>query len=213
MHEMRRVGLEPKLDTYKSLISAFGKLQMVEQAEELFEGLLSKECKLDRSFYHIMMKMFRNSGNHSKAEKLLGVMKEAGVEPTIATMHLLMVSYSGSGQPEEAEKVLDNLKVEGLPLSTLPYSSVIDAYLKNGDHNVAIQKLMEMKKDGLDPDHRIWTCFVRAASLSQHTSEAIVLLKALRDTGFDLPIRYEYSMYFAFLSFFFFWISFMWMYS
>ncbi|KAL6320190.1 hypothetical protein AAG906_004699 [Vitis piasezkii] len=184
-----RVGLEPKLDTYKSLISAFGKLQMVEQAEELFEGLLSKECKLDRSFYHIMMKMFRNSGNHSKAEKLLGVMKKAGVEPTIATMHLLMVSYSGSGQPEEAEKVLDNLKVEGLPLSTLPYSSVIDAYLKNGDHNVAIQKLMEMKKDGLEPDHRIWTCFVRAASLSQHTSEAIVLLKALRDTGFDLPIR------------------------
>ena len=54
---------------------------------------------------------------------------------------------------------------------------------------------MEMKKDGLEPDHRIWTCFVRAASLSQCTSEAIVFLKALQDTGFSLPIRYGFSIF------------------
>jgi len=47
-----------------------------------------------------------------------------------------------------------------------------------------------MKKEGLEPDHRIWTCFIRAASLSRRTSEAIVLLNALRDAGFDLPIRW-----------------------
>ncbi|RVW41760.1 Pentatricopeptide repeat-containing protein, chloroplastic [Vitis vinifera] len=175
--------LFPTMHLYRIMIGLLAKGKRVRDVE----AMVSEMEVADSSptfLYGIL-----NSGNHSKAEKLLGVMKEAGVEPTIATMHLLMVSYSGSGQPEEAEKVLDNLKVEGLPLSTLPYSSVIDAYLKNGDHNVAIQKLMEMKKDGLEPDHRIWTCFVRAASLSQHTSEAIVLLKALRDTGFDLPIR------------------------
>ncbi|XP_021281736.1 pentatricopeptide repeat-containing protein At3g18110, chloroplastic [Herrania umbratica] len=189
MYEMRKVGLEPKLDTYKSLISAFGKQQLLEQAEELFNELHSKGYKLDRSFYHTMMKIFRNSGNHSKAESLLSMMKEAGVEPTIATMHLLMVSYGSSGQPQEAEKVLTSLKESGLNLTTLPYSSVINAYLRNGDYNVGIQKLMEMKKEGLEVDHRIWTCFIRAASLSKHTSEAIILLNALGDAGFDLPIR------------------------
>ncbi|XP_061994430.1 pentatricopeptide repeat-containing protein At3g18110, chloroplastic [Rosa rugosa] len=189
MHEMRRQGLEPKLNTYKSLISAFGKQKLLDQAEELFEELRSNGCKLDRSFYHTMMKLYRNSGNHAKAEMLLSVMKEAGIEPNFATMHLLMVSYGSSGQPQEAEKVLDNLKVTGLDLDTLPYSSVIDAYLRNGDYNTGIQKLNEMKKGGLEPDHRIWTCFIRAASLSQQTSEAFVLLNALRDAGFDLPIR------------------------
>ncbi|KAK9192786.1 hypothetical protein WN944_003479 [Citrus x changshan-huyou] len=189
MHEMRKLGLEPKLDTYKSLISAFGKQQQLEQAEELFEELRSKRCKLDRSFYHTMMKIYRNSGYHSKSENLLNMMKESGVEPTIATMHLLMVSYSSSGQPQEAEKVLSNLKGTSLNLSTLPYSSVIDAYLRNGDSAVGIQKLIEMKEEGIEPDHRIWTCFVRAASLSQHSSEAIILLNAIRDAGFDLPIR------------------------
>ncbi|KAG6698933.1 hypothetical protein I3842_08G044700 [Carya illinoinensis] len=189
MHEMRRLGLEPKLDTYKSMIAAFGKQQQLEQAEELFEELRSNGCKLDRSFYHIMMKMYRNSGKHSKAEKLLSIMKEAGVEPTIATMHLLMVSYGSSGQPHEAEKVLDNLKAMGLSLDTLPYSSVIDAYVKNGDYNAGIQKLMEMKEASVEPDHRIWTCFIRAASLCECTSEVLVLLNALRDAGFDLPIR------------------------
>ncbi|XP_050235974.1 pentatricopeptide repeat-containing protein At3g18110, chloroplastic [Mercurialis annua] len=189
MHEMRRIGLEPNLDTYKSLIAAFGKQQLVVQAEELFEELLTNGSKLDRSFYHIMIKIYRDSKNHSKAENILTMMKDAGVEPTIATMHLLMVSYSSCGQPQEAEKVLSNLKETGLSLSTLPYSSVIDAYLRNKDYNVGIQKLVEMKREGLEPDHRIWTCFIRAASFSEQTHEAILLLKALQDSGFDLPLR------------------------
>ncbi|XP_057479223.1 pentatricopeptide repeat-containing protein At3g18110, chloroplastic isoform X1 [Actinidia eriantha] len=188
MHEMRSLGLDPKRDTYKSLIAAFGKQQMVQQAEELFEGLRSEGYKLDRSFYHMMMKIFRSSGDHSKAEKLLTMMKEAGVEPNIATMHLLMISYGSSGHPAEAEEVLDNLKLTGANL-TLPYSSVIDAYLKNGDYNIGIQKLQEMKGEGLEPDHRIWTCFIRAASLSQSTNEATILLNAIGDAGFDLPLR------------------------
>lgn len=190
VHEMKSFGLEPKLDTYKSLISAFGKQGCLEQAEELFKELQSKGHKLDRSFYHIMMKLYRNSGDHSKAEKLFFMMKETGVEPTIATMHLLMVSYGSSGQPQEAERVFNNLCETGVDLSALPYSSVIDAYLRNGDYNVAIEKLSKMKAEGVQPDHRIWTCFIRAASLSQSTTGAVNLLNALGHAGFNLPIRF-----------------------
>ncbi|KAF6168905.1 hypothetical protein GIB67_038402 [Kingdonia uniflora] len=189
LEEMTKQGLDPKLDTYKSLISACGKQSLCEEAENLFKGMQSKGCKVDRSIYHMMMKMYRNSGDLLKAENLLVMMKEAGVEPTIATMHLLMVSYGSAGQPKEAENVLDNLKTMGLELSTLPYSSVIDAYLKDGNHSKGIEKLWEMKRDGLESDHRIWTCFIRSASLSKTTSLAMVLLNVLRETGFDLPIR------------------------
>ncbi|KAL1828133.1 hypothetical protein ACET3Z_006545 [Daucus carota] len=189
MHEMRKLGLDPKLNTYKSLLSAFGKLQMLEEAEELFEMLQSGGYKLDRSFYHIMMKTYRSFGSHSKAQNLMFTMKEAGIEPTIATMHLLMISFGSSGHPTAAEEVLKNLKLTGENLSTLPYSSVLDAYLKNGDYIIAVKKLLEMKEDGLEPDYRIWTCFVRAASLCQDTSEAMTLLSAIRDTGFEIPIK------------------------
>ncbi|EOA29728.1 hypothetical protein CARUB_v10012815mg [Capsella rubella] len=189
MQKMRNIGLDPKLDTYKSLISAFGKQKCLEQAEQLFDELLSKGYKLDRSFYHTMMKISRDSGSEFKAEKLLQMMKNAGIEPTLATMHLLMVSYSSSGKPQEAEKVLSNLKETDVELTTLPYSSVIDAYLRSRDYNSGIERLLEMKKEGLEPDHRIWTCFVRAASFSKEKSEVILLLKALQDIGFDLPIR------------------------
>uniref|UniRef100_A0A0A0KFM9 Pentatricopeptide repeat-containing protein-mitochondrial domain-containing protein n=1 Tax=Cucumis sativus TaxID=3659 RepID=A0A0A0KFM9_CUCSA len=189
MHEMKRRGMEPVLDTYKSLISALSKRQLVEEAEELFEELRGSGYKLDRFFYHVMMKMFRNTGNHLKAESLLVMMKESGIDPTVATMHLLMVSYGSSGHPKEAEKVLNDLKATGMDLDTLPYSSVIDAYLRNKDYSAGIQKLMAMKADGIEPDYRIWTCCIRAASLSESSSEAIIILNALQDTGFDLPIR------------------------
>jgi len=190
MNKMRSLGLEPKLDTYRSLITAFGKQRMYEQAEQLFEELRSDGYKLDRAFYHLMMKMYRTSGDHLKAENLLAMMKESGIEPTVSTMHLLMVSYGESGQPEEAENVLKNLKTTGVVLDTLPYSSVIDAYLKKGNFSAGIEKLKEMKEAGIEPDHRIWTCFIRAASLSEGPDEAIILLNALQGSGFDLPIRY-----------------------
>ncbi|KAG6499315.1 pentatricopeptide repeat-containing protein At3g18110, chloroplastic-like [Zingiber officinale] len=189
LNEMKKKGLVPKLDAYKSLLAACCKDQLWEQADELFESMRPKGYKLDRAFYHIMMKIYRNSGNHSKAESLLFQMKEDGVKPTIATMHLLMVSYGSAGQPQEAEKVLTSLKNSGQELSTLPYCSVIDGYFKVGDYNMGIAKFLEMKKDGVEPDHKIWTCFIRAASLCKQTNDAILLLNALGNNGFDLPLR------------------------
>lgn len=189
LSEMRKKGLEPKLDTYKSLLAACGREKLWEQAEDLFTCVHTKGYRLDRSFYHIMMKIYRNAGDHSKAENLLLMMKNDGIEPTIATMHMLMVSYGDAGHPQEAENVLNNLKTSSLDVTTLPYSTVIDAYLKNGDYNMGITKMLEMKRDGLEPDHRIWTCIIRAASLCLETCDAINLLGSLRDTGFDLPIR------------------------
>ncbi|GAB2293899.1 hypothetical protein Dimus_028111 [Dionaea muscipula] len=187
MHEMRKLGMDPTLDAYKSLIAALGKQQMLDQAKDLFDHLHSKGYKLDRSFYHLMIRMYRNSGSYSKAEELLILMNESGLEPSAPT-HMLMMSF-GSGQPKEAEMLLNNLKSRGFAIGTLQYVTVIDAYLKNGDYNAGIQKLMSMRKDGLEPDHRIWTCFIRAASLCQRSSEALFLLKALENAEFNLPIR------------------------
>ena len=100
-----------------------------------------------------------------------------------------MTSYGTAGQPHEAENVLNSLKSSTLEVNTLPYTTVFDAYLKNGDYNLGITKLMEMKRDGVEPDHQVWTCFIRAASLCEQTDDAILLLQSLQDCGFDLPIR------------------------
>ncbi|KAI7755023.1 hypothetical protein M8C21_020190 [Ambrosia artemisiifolia] len=189
LQEMVKEGLDAKLTTYKSLIAAFGKQQMVEKSEEIFEKMRREGYSLDRSFYHLMMKTYRSTGHHSKCEDLLKLMKEDGIEPNVATMHLLMISYGSSGNPLEAENVLNNLKSKGEELSTLTYSSVLDSYFKNRDYDIGIQKFVEMRNEGLEPDHRIWTIFIRAASLCKTTSEAMMILNAVKDAGFDLPIR------------------------
>lgn len=189
LNEMGKKGLTPKLESYKSLLAASGKAKLWEQAEQLFEEIRSKGYRLNRSLYHMLMKIYRDACNHSKAEQLLASMKEDGIEPTIATMHILMTSYGTAGHPDEAEKVLNSLKSSSLEVSTLPYSTVFNAYLKNGDYNLGITKLLEMKADGVKPDHQVWTCFIRAASLCERTADAILLLNSLRDCEFDLPIR------------------------
>lgn len=54
---------------------------------------------------------------------------------------------------------------------------------------MGITKLLEMKRDGLQPYHRIWTCFIKAASRCEQTEDAMLLANALQENGFDLPIR------------------------
>jgi pentatricopeptide repeat protein len=189
LSEMGKRGLIPKLQSYKSLLAASAKAELREQADQLFEEMRSKGYQLTRSIYHMMMKIYRNAGDHSKAENLLAVMKDDGIEPTIATMHILMTSYGTAGHPREAENVLNNLKSSSLEVNTLPYSTVLDAYLKKGDYELGVTKLLEMKRDGVEPDHQVWTCFVRAASLCEKTADAMLLLNSLQDCGFDLPIR------------------------
>lgn len=187
--EMKEKNVEPKLDTYKSLLAACGRALLLKEAENIFQTIQLKGGRFDRSIYHTMLKIYRDSGNHSRAESVLFQMKDSGLQPTIATMHILMDSYGTAGKPEEAENVLNNLIESGLNLSTLPYCSVIDGYLKNDDNNMAIKKLLDMKNDGTEPDHRIWTCFIRGARLCYQTNEAMLLLNSLSDSGFDLPMR------------------------
>ncbi|KAL5200748.1 hypothetical protein ABZP36_021951 [Zizania latifolia] len=189
LNEMGKRSLTPKLESYKNLLAACGKAKLWEQADLLFEEMRLKGYRLNRSIYHMMMKIYRNACNYSKAEHLVAAMKEDGIEPTIATMHILMTSYGTAGHPDEAEKVLNSLKSSSLEVSTLPYSTVFDAYLRNRDYNLGITKLLDMKRDGVQPDHQVWTCFIRAASLCEKTDDALLLLKSLHDCEFDLPIR------------------------
>ncbi|KAL6008624.1 hypothetical protein ACLOJK_034138 [Asimina triloba] len=160
--EMEEAGFKLDLSIFNILLWEQG-----QQAEDLCEGLRSKGWRLDNFVYHTMMKIYKDSGNHSKVANVLSLMKEDGVEPTVSTMHMLMVSYGTVGQAQDAE-VLNKLKLLGLDLSTVSYSSVIDAYLKNGDYILGIEKLQDTKKDGIELDCLIWTCFVRVASLCQN---------------------------------------------
>ncbi|ERM94798.1 pentatricopeptide repeat-containing protein At3g18110, chloroplastic isoform X1 [Amborella trichopoda] len=189
LNEMRREGLDPKLGSYKSLLSSCGKQELWEEAEVLFKEMVSKGFKLDRGVYHSLLKIYRNCGSHEKAENLLVKMKDDGIEPSLATMHLLMDSYGQAGLPDGAENVLKGIKSSGLNVGTVPYVSVIDVYLKNGEYELGIEKMLQMKRDGVDPDYRVWTCFIRAASRCRQRNEALKLLNCLSDVGFDLPLR------------------------
>ncbi|KAL0816513.1 hypothetical protein Bca101_072957 [Brassica carinata] len=59
--------------------------------------------------------------------------------------------------------------------------------------NFSFKKQQEILYQSLDSQSFtitwIWTFFVRAASFSKEKSEVMLLLKALQDIGFDLPVR------------------------
>ncbi|KAK3128626.1 hypothetical protein QOZ80_6BG0464320 [Eleusine coracana subsp. coracana] len=192
--KMKGAGLTPDLVILNALLMMYTVAGNFDRTEQIYHGILEGGLEPDEDTYNALIVMYCRSFRPEEGFTLLNemdkrVMKEDGVEPTISTMHILMTSYGSAGHPHEAESVLNSLKASNMEVSTLPYSAVLDAYLKNGDYNLGITKLLEMKRDGVEPDHQVWTCFIRAASLCEQTDDAVLLLNSLQDCGFDLPLR------------------------
>ncbi|KAJ6377828.1 hypothetical protein OIU78_028118 [Salix suchowensis] len=182
-------GLEPDEDTYNTLIVMYCRDHRPEEGLSLMhemrvEGL---EPKLDT--YKSLVASFGKQQLVEQAEELFEELQSKGCKLDRSFYHTMMKIYRNSGSHSKAERLFSMMKDAGVEPNIATMHLLMVSYGSSGQPQEAEKKLIQMKKEGLEPDHRIWTCFIRAASLSQRTSEAIVLLDALRDAGFDLPIR------------------------
>ncbi|OWM79414.1 hypothetical protein CDL15_Pgr022826 [Punica granatum] len=175
---MKAAGHLPTMHLYRTMTELLCKGKRVRDVEAMVSEMEDAGFKPDLSILNSMLKMYTRTEDFKKTIQVYQQIKVAELKPDEDTYNTLIIMYCRDRRPEE-----------GVDLRTLPYSSVIDAYLRNADYNVAIEKLGKMKDESQKPDHRIWTCFIRAASLSRNLSEAVNLLNALGHAGFDLPIR------------------------
>ncbi|BFI40398.1 protein MpPPR_43 [Marchantia polymorpha subsp. ruderalis] len=189
LQQMQKAGCAPDLASYTMLLSAYGQMQMWEAATACFKELQELGIQPDEATYNIMIDVYRRSGKSDLSQVILSQMKEQGLEPSRTTMSLVMDSYGKSGDTESAEAVFDEMVEAGVDVNVIQYTSLIDGYLKEGKFEAAVAKLRRMQAEGIVPNYVTWTCFVAAASKCEERKDALMLLKALQECGFSLPLR------------------------
>lgn len=152
--------------SYITVIEAFGKLGMVEKAEELY-GIMSKSkgLILSRQF-NSLLSAYARQGLMEKAEKLVEDMVKLGRKKNAVTYHHLVTGYLKTDQLDKALAVMKEAQGDSkqgrsrLWVETL--ISVLDAYAERGDVISAEKQFQDIKKAYPRPNIQVYNILLKA---------------------------------------------------
>lgn len=136
--------------SYITVIEAFGKLGMVEKAEELYEVMSqSKGLILSRQF-NSLLSAYTRQGLMDKAEKLMDDMEKLGRKKNAITYHHLVTGYLKTDQLDKAVAAMKEALVDPKQGRSKPWFetlvAVLDAFAERGNVVNAEQQFQEIKK-------------------------------------------------------------------
>nr|CAD1839948.1 unnamed protein product [Ananas comosus var. bracteatus] len=139
--EVERIWKEceanPRIDEFLAVIEAWGKLGLVEKAEEAFEEVLKKWKKLSSMYYTALLKVYANHKLLSKGKDLVKRMSDNGCRIGPTTLDVLVKLYVEAGEVEKADSILQRANQNNqIKPRYNTYITLLENYAKRGDiHN------------------------------------------------------------------------------
>ncbi|CAN7128926.1 unnamed protein product [Brassica rapa subsp. narinosa] len=150
--EVRRVWKicepKPRFEESLSAIQAFGKLNKVQEAEEVFEKVIKMDRRVSSNTFSVLLRVYVDHKMLSKGKDLVKRMAESGCRIEASTWDALIRLYVEAGEVEKADSLLSKASKQShtkLMMSSFMY--IMDEYAKRGDvHNTEkiFQKMREV---------------------------------------------------------------------
>ncbi|KAF3522320.1 hypothetical protein F2Q69_00049863, partial [Brassica cretica] len=150
--EVRRVWKicepKPRFEESLSAIQAFGKLNKVQEAEEIFEKVIKMDRRVSSNTFSVLLRVYVDHKMLSKGKDLVKRMAESGCRIEASTWDALIRLYVEAGEVEKADSLLSKASKQShtkLMMSSFMY--IMDEYAKRGDvHNTEkiFQKMREV---------------------------------------------------------------------
>lgn len=103
-HKMRGAGILPSAISYTTLITAFGRNAQPALAAQVFAEMTKDErVKVDVVAWNAYIEAFCKAGQMSNARKAFLDMKQAGIQPSVATYNSLVRGHAASGNHQSGE--------------------------------------------------------------------------------------------------------------
>lgn len=177
---MQSSGPEPSALTYQIILKLFVEGNKFKEAEEVFETLLDDEkspLKPDQKMFHMMIHMFKKSGNNENARKIFALMAERGVPRTTVTYNSLM---SFENNYKEVSNIYDQMLRDGLRPDVVSYTCLINAYGKARREEEALAVFEEMQDAGVRPTRKAYNILLDAFAISGMVEQARTVFKSMR---------------------------------
>ncbi|KAG0504131.1 hypothetical protein KC19_N017400 [Ceratodon purpureus] len=152
--------------SYITVIEAFGKLGMVEKAEELYEVMSkSKGLILSRQF-NALLSAYSRKGLMDKAEKLIETMDKLGRKKNAITYHHLVTGYLKTDQLDKALAAMKEAQGDPKQGRSKPWFetlvAVLDAFAERGNVVNAEKQFQDIKKAYPRPNIQVYNILLKA---------------------------------------------------
>ncbi|KAM0953999.1 putative tetratricopeptide-like helical domain superfamily, pentacotripeptide-repeat region of PRORP [Dioscorea sansibarensis] len=139
----------PRLDECLAAIDAWGKLDNVENAEQVFEDMMRTWKRPSSKYYNALLKVYANHKLLSKGKELAKRMSDNGCRIGPLTWDALVKLYVEAGEVEKADSILQKASQQNQikPLYS-SYMTVLDQYAKRGDIHNAEKIFHRLKQIG-----------------------------------------------------------------
>ncbi|KAL6188314.1 hypothetical protein ACLB2K_039707 [Fragaria x ananassa] len=145
-----KLGLQPDVATFTTLIHGFVLQNRVSDAARLFRKMVEGgHCQADVVTFNTLIKGFCAIGNNTTAIQLLRKMDERGCQPNRVTYSSIIHSLSKDTLLDEAKNLFLEMIGRGIAPDVFTYTSLIKGVCNIGHWKEATRLLYEMASQGL----------------------------------------------------------------
>lgn len=182
-HMMLEYSVRPNVATFGMLMGLYQKGWNVQEAEFAFAQMRSFGI-VCQSAYSSMITIYTRLNRYDKAEEVIGLMREDGVDLNLENWLVMLNTYSQQGKLEEAEMVLSSMWEAGFPPNIIAYNTLITGYGKASNMDAAQRLFMSIRSLGLEPDETTYRSMIEGWGRAGNYKKAEWYYRELKQMGY-----------------------------
>lgn len=183
-------GIAPNKFIATAAITAYGKLDQLDEARAMLESLDSRDA--DVKAYGSLASVFAKKGDVAAVEELIRKWEGLGREPDDRMLGSRALAYGKAGRLEEAMRCFDGMRGEGRKPHLSVCNTLMSACVKDGNTQAALHLARCMERDGTRPNSVTLAALVQTcvnAGDAHAAVEAVALCRHLdvlrKAAGYD----------------------------
>jgi len=139
MEEMTKHGYTPRRNTYSTLVTAFCKVDRLEEAKFLFSHMLENGISPNEKIYMSLMDCCCKSKEYSEALEFIDSMTKDGFLPHLESYRLLFSGLCDEGNFEKAKLVFHDLLSKDYNSDEIAWKILVDGPLVQGHSGICLE--------------------------------------------------------------------------
>lgn len=186
MRHQEDKGCQPDHVTYTTVVSAFVKAGLMEQARAVLAEMSRTGVPANRITYNILLKGYCLQLQIEKAKELAREMvNDAGIEPDVVSYNTLIDGCILVDDSAGALNYFNEMRAKGIPPTKVSYTTLMKAFAFSGQAKVANEVFDEMLNDPrVKVDLVAWNMLVEGYCRLGKVEEAKNVIERMREKGF-----------------------------
>ncbi|POM75871.1 mitochondrial protein, partial [Phytophthora palmivora] len=123
------------------------------------------------------------NGQAAHAVRVIGRMKERGINPDVSVYNAVMRACSKTGRVSWAYNVMEKMQVAGLVPDRASFTILMNAAIAEGDPDKAFETFHLMRTHVAEPDEVAFSCLINGFAREGRVERALNLLEDLLECG------------------------------